>query len=284
MVGRTAALFLFVTAILTAMAAAVTVNPVWAYGPADPGSASSGGGAQWYVAFLDGAQRLVPPGWEFMWLGGTWTLAILVPVGLTGSYLLAALLYPFLEAWITGDEREHHLLDRPRNAPTRTALGMAGVTVYGVLWAAAGSDVLAFQLGLGLEDLVLALQVALVLGPLTALLVTRRICLALQRRDRETVIAGFETGWVVRRPGGGYEGKRRALGARTRAELAGFSADAPLVLRPDADGRIRVGTRIRAVLSRWFFGDRVPPVERWEAETFAGPPAVSPVPASPPPS
>ena len=34
-------------------------------------------------------------------------------------------LYPFLEEWVTGDKREHHLLDRPRNNPTRTGIGMA---------------------------------------------------------------------------------------------------------------------------------------------------------------
>ena len=31
------------------------------------------------------------------------------------------MMLPFIEAWITGDKRDHHLLQRPRNAPTRTA-------------------------------------------------------------------------------------------------------------------------------------------------------------------
>ena len=39
-------------------------------------------------------------------------------------------IYPFIEAWVTGDKSEHHILDRPRNAPTRTAFGVAAMTWY----------------------------------------------------------------------------------------------------------------------------------------------------------
>ncbi len=81
----------------------------------------------------------------------TWTLAILVPVGICTLFLLAAVVYPFVEGWITKDGQEHHILDRPRKMPTRTAIGVAGIVFYGVLWAAAGSDVIALQFGLSGE-------------------------------------------------------------------------------------------------------------------------------------
>ncbi|MFC0682660.1 cytochrome bc complex cytochrome b subunit [Lysobacter korlensis] len=259
-------LFFLVAGLLTAIAAGVTVNPVWAYGPADPGNASAGAGALWYVAFLDGAQRLTPPGWELVWLDRTWTLAILVPVGLVGLYLLAAALYPFLEAWVTGDRRSHHLLDRPRNAPARTAIGAAGVTVYGVLWAAAGSDVIAMRFGLSVESVVLALQVTLLLGPLIAYVGTKRTCLALQKKDRAIVMHGVETGRIVRLPGGGYAEKHTPVDVHRRPELVDYEAPAPLVLRPDGDGRIRFRNRVRAVMSRWLYADRVPPVRAGELE------------------
>ena len=266
---RSGGLFFLVAGLLTALAAGVTVNPIWNYGPADPGNASAGAGALWYLAFLDGAQRLVPPGWEVVWLDRTWTLAILLPVGLVGLYLLAAIAYPFLEAWVTGNRREHHLLDRPRNAPARTAIGAAGVTVYGVLWAAAGSDVIALRLGLTLEGVVLALQVALLIGPLVAFLTTKRICLALQKKDQDVVLHGVETGRIVRLPGGLYEEVREAVDADTRSRLTGFEAPAPLRLRPDADGRILLRNRVRAVLSRWLFEDRVAPVGTGDLESAA---------------
>lgn len=189
-------LFLIVGGVLTLVATLVTVNPVWSYGPADPASASAGGGAQWYLAFLDGAQRLVPPGWELVVAGRTVTLAILAPVAVCGLFFLAAMAYPFVECWAAGDSREHHLLTRPRTTPTRTAIGVAGIVFYGVLWAAAGSDVIAHRFSLGIEGTLHALQLALVLGPPAAFLLTKRICFGLQRKDRETVLHGRETGWM----------------------------------------------------------------------------------------
>ena len=63
-------------------------------------------------------------------------------VGL-GLFIVLVAIYPFIEAWITGDKREHHIAQRPRNAATRTAIGAAGVTFYAVLWAAASSDIIA---------------------------------------------------------------------------------------------------------------------------------------------
>jgi ubiquinol-cytochrome c reductase cytochrome b subunit len=80
-------------------------------------------------------------------MGGIWTYIrlqciypALVPLGIV---LTGAALWPFLEQWITGDRREHHVNDRPRNAPTRTALGMAMISFYGVLWLEGSNDVLA---------------------------------------------------------------------------------------------------------------------------------------------
>ena len=263
---KSGALFLLVAGMLTVVAATVTVNPIWNYGPADPGNASAGGGALWYLAFLDGAQRLVPPGWEIVVLDRTWTLAILAPVGLITLYFLIAMVYPYLERWVTADDREHHLLDRPRNAPTRTAIGAAGVTIYGTLWAAGGSDVIASALRLSVEDVVLALQITLALGPLVAFLVTKRVCLGLQLRGRETLLNGYESGRVTRLPGGRYVEERKPVGVEDRAKLSTYPTPSPQQVRPDADGRIRPSTRARAIVSRWFFEDRVPAARQEELE------------------
>ncbi len=197
-------LFAIVFGALTLIAATVTVNPVWLYGPADPGNASAGSGALWYLAFLDGAQRLVPPGWEFVWLDRTWTVAIVAPVLVSGLFLVSAMLYPFIEARITRDHDDHHLLTRPRAAPTRTGVGVAGIIFYGVLWAAAGSDHLAMQFYLSIEGVVLTLQIALLLGPAVGFVLSRRVCLGLQRKDRDLILHGHETGRIMRRPGGEY--------------------------------------------------------------------------------
>ncbi len=261
---KSVGLFCIVFGVLTGIAATVTVNPIWTYGPADPGNASAGGGALWYLAFLDGAQRLVPPGWEFVWLDRTWTLAILVPVGVCVLFLVTAMIYPFIEGWITGDRREHHLLARPRNAPTRTGIGVAGIVLYGVLWAAAGSDLVALHFSLSIEGIVLTLQLALILGPVAGFILTTRICLGLQRKDREIVLHGYETGRIVRLPGGQYVEVHESIDAHERWRLIDHESHEPLALRPDQAGSIRLRDRVRATLSRWFLQDRILPVTATE--------------------
>lgn len=263
---KSVGLFSIVFGVLTAIAATVTVNPIWTYGPADPGNASAGGGALWYLAFLDGAQRLVPPGWELLWLDRTWTLAILVPVGVCVLFLVTAMIYPFIEGWITGDRREHHLLTRPRNAPTRTGIGVAGIVFYGVLWAAAGSDLIALHFSLSIEGIVLTLQLALILGPVVGFVLTKCICLGLQRKDREIVLHGYETGRIVRLPGGEYVEVHEPVDVYERWRLIDHESYEPLVLRPDGTGRIRIRDRVRAALSRWFFQDRILPVTATELD------------------
>ncbi|PJJ73422.1 ubiquinol-cytochrome c reductase cytochrome b subunit [Diaminobutyricimonas aerilata] len=248
---RRAPLFFLVAATLTIVSAAVTINPVWIYGPADPGNAAAGAGALWYLAFLDGAQRLMPPGWEIVWLDRTWTLAILVPVGVAGLFLVVALMYPFIESVLTGDRRDHVAPERPRNVPTRTATGVAGMVFYGVLWAAAASDVIAAQLQLGLENVVHALQLTLLIGPVVAFLLTKRICLDLQAKDRELLRHGRETGRIVRLPGGEYIEVHAPIDDDERRALSSVPVG-PTVVRPGPDGRIRVSTRVHAVASRWF--------------------------------
>lgn len=218
---KTAGLFLIVFGLLTVVAATVTVNPVWLYGPSDPSVASAGGGALWYLAFLDGAQRLVPPGWEFVLFERTWTPAILVPAGVCTLFLLIAMVYPFFESRMTRDTASHHLLTKPRNAPNRTGIGVAGIVFYGVLWAAGGSDVIALQFSLSNEGLILALQLCLVIGPVIAFEVTRRVCLGLQRRDREIALHGRETGRIVRLPGGEYVEIHEHVNEYERWELIG---------------------------------------------------------------
>lgn len=226
-VVKAAGLFLVVLAVLVAMGATMSVNPVWSYGPADPGNAARESGALWYLAFLDGAQVLVPPGWELVLFDRTWVVALLAPLGVVGLFFAVAMAYPFLEGWLTRDRREHHLLTRPRNAPTRTGVGVAGVVFYGVLWAAAGSATIARAFSLGVEDVVRALQLALVIGPVVAFFVTRLVCLGLAERDLEVVRKGRETGRVVRLPDGGYVTVRTPVDAHERFRLVGDLPEAP---------------------------------------------------------
>ena len=237
--------------ILLLMGAAVTISPVWLSGPSDPGSASAGSQPDWYTGFLDGALRLVPPGWEVEWLGRTWTLAVLVPLAVIGAFVLAVLVHPWAERWITRDAGDPALLDRPRNMPVRTGLGVAALTFYGTLWGAASADVLAHLLHLGLETVIVTFQVLLFAGPVLGFAVTRRVALGLQARDAEQLAHGFETGRIVRMPGGHYEEVHRALDADT-ARALGTRGMPEAVPTRHGDGWRSPVDVLRVALAGWF--------------------------------
>ncbi|MDP9027082.1 MAG: ubiquinol-cytochrome c reductase cytochrome b subunit, partial [Actinomycetota bacterium] len=193
--------FFIIFGVIMLTASFVTINPIWVYGPYDPSPVSAGTQPDWYIGFADGALRLIPHGWEFMLGPYTVSMNIIVPILVLIVFLVLVAGYPFFEAWVTGDKREHHIADRPRNASTRTAIGAAGVTFYAVLWAAASSDLVATHFKLTIEGVITFLQVTIFVGPVIAYFVTKRICIALQKKDREIALHGFESGRIVRLPG-----------------------------------------------------------------------------------
>lgn len=262
--------FFIVFGVLMLIGSLFTINPIWLYGPYDPSPVSAGTQPDWYIGFADGALRLIPPGLEFVWLDRTWSFNILIPIVVLGGFIVAAMFYPFIEHWIVGDKREHHILDRPRNAPTRTAIGAAGVTFYAALWAAAGSDIMATHFRLSIEGVIHALQAVAILGPFVAYFITKRVCLALQKKDREIVLHGYESGRIVRLPGGEYIEVHQPISDYERWKLVSYQDYQPLMLRPNSRGRIPVTERVRAGLSRWFFEDRITPVTQKELELTHG--------------
>jgi ubiquinol-cytochrome c reductase cytochrome b subunit len=262
--------FFIVFGVLVLIASFFTINPIWNYGPYDPSPVSAGTQPDWYIGFADGILRLIPPGWEFVLFGYTFSFNIIVPVVVLGLFIVLVMVYPFIEAWITGDQREHHIADRPRNAPMRTAIGAAGVAFYAVLWAAASSDLMATHFRLAVEDVTHALQTLLILGPILTFIVTKRICLNLQKRDREIALHGYESGRIVRLPGGEYIEVHEPLDEYERWRLVSYDDYQPLMLRPNARGRISLSDRGRAVVSKWFFEDRIAPVTRTEIERSHG--------------
>jgi ubiquinol-cytochrome c reductase cytochrome b subunit len=208
----------------------------------------------------------MPPGLEFPIGPYTLSLNVFIPTIVLLLFLVAVGAYPFFEAWVTGDKREHHMTDRPRNAPTRTAIGAAGVTFYAALWAAASSDILATHFNMSVEWVTHIIQFALIVGPFIAYFLTKRICIGLQKKDREIALHGFESGRIVRLPGGEYIEVHRQLSEYERWRLLTYDDYQPLMLRPNERGRITTAARLRARMSRWFFEDRIAPVTKGELE------------------
>jgi ubiquinol-cytochrome c reductase cytochrome b subunit len=249
-VAKSAGLFCFVAGVVLLLAGTATINPVWLYGPADAANASAGVGPAWYLAFLDGALRLAP-GWEVVVWGRTLTLAVLLPVAVCTLFLLLVAGYPFIERWVTGDNRAHHLLERPRDNPTRTGLGVAGIVFYGVLWAAAGADTMATIFQVSVNALLHVFQVLLIVGPPAGLVITRRLCMALQASDGRIALHGTETGQVVRLPDGRYVEHHRPVDPHRRRRLAGY-LPAPSMLPARTTWRVSPVQRLRARLSALF--------------------------------
>ena len=204
--------FFFVVFGFTALlSATIQMNPVWAYGPYNPSEVTAGSQPDWYMGFSEGLVRLMP-GWESTFLGYTWSWNVFIPgVGGLGLLFTSLALWPFIERWITKDNREHHLLVRPRNAPTRTALGVAGMTAFGVGWAAGGNDIIATQFGLDIYALTWVFRIGFFVFPVIAFLITKRICIGLQHTDSDRILHGYETGVLERSPDGGYSERHAPL-------------------------------------------------------------------------
>ncbi|GII31982.1 cytochrome b [Planotetraspora mira] len=199
------------------------IAPIWLYGPATPTQISAGSVPDWYMGFLDGALRIMP-GWELTIGDHTLSLAVLVPtLVVPGVFFTALAAYPAAERFLVSrrgrrdalgrpkttsrmarETLAHDLLDRPRETPVKTGIAVAGVTFYGLLWAAAANDQIAVQFQLAVEAVTIFFRFAVLIGPVIAFVVTRWVCLALQQTDHEVAEHGVETGIITRSPDGGF--------------------------------------------------------------------------------
>ncbi|MFE4976509.1 cytochrome bc complex cytochrome b subunit [Kitasatospora sp. NPDC056651] len=263
---RTTGLMFTVGGVMALSAFLAEINPVWRYGSYRPDVVGTGAQPDWYIGFIEGALRLMPAA-ETRVLGHTVSWNVFLPALVVPGLLFAALYaYPFAERWLEGDTGEHHLCDRPRDKPTRTALGTAGITVYAVLLIAGGNDVIAYGFGVSVNALTVVLRVALIVLPPAVFVLTRRLCLALQDRDRSRLLDGDETGRIDQSPDGGFSGHRRPVPAAERYALLARAVPEP-VTAPEGAPRHQ---RVRAAASSWFHRDLVElPADERESEHIA---------------
>jgi ubiquinol-cytochrome c reductase cytochrome b subunit len=227
--------FFFIFTALTLMGTFAQINAIWLYGPYSPLAISSASQPDWYMGFLEGALRMMPA-WEINFLGHTLSLSVLIPAALpVGIIFVGLAFWPWFEAWATGDRSPHHINDRPRNTPVRTATGMAAVVFYGVLWAEGANDVIADKLHISLYAVTWIARVLIFAGPVVAFYVTRRVCFGLQRRDAEDLAHGFESGIIRQRPDGGFTEVRQPASEEAAAVLAA-KKEVPALPTAGADG------------------------------------------------
>ena len=164
----------------------------------------------------------------------------------------------------------HNILDRPRNAPFRTAVGAAGVTFYAVQMIAASGDLIATHFHVAVNDVIYWLRALYFLGPILAFIITRRFCLSLQRKDREIVLHGRESGRIQALPHGEFVEVHEPLDEYRRYKLVDFQDHQVQPARANAKGKITAGEKVRGRLSHLFFEDRVAPVTPAELEAAHG--------------
>ena len=255
--------FFIVFGVIAFISAVASINPIWLYGPYTPGQISAGYQPDWYMGWLDGLVRMSPP-IETYFFGYTVSWNILIPGLIVPGILFTGMaLYPFIESWITGDKREHHLLDRPRNAPNRTALGAMSLTFVMVTLLNGGNDIIASAFNLSINQITWAFRFLLFILPPLAFVLTKRICLGLQRRDNNKLLHGYETGRILRLPSGEFIEIHEPISEAEKAKLLAKADVVPMALPSSVDDN---GVRnpkaaksiARAKLSQWFYSDVIP--------------------------
>lgn len=181
---RSLALMFFVAAVLFLLGGLVQINPIWQWGPFEPWLGTNGAQPDWYLGWLIGALRLMP---SFdvtishftlipnpFWGGALFPLLVL---GVLGSF-------PWLERRLTGDHRVHNLADRPRDAPNRTAFGVAFLTWVFLIFAFGAADRIFVLWGLSYNTQLYVFRIGIWVIPLVLFFIVRRVCRELQTADR----------------------------------------------------------------------------------------------------
>ncbi len=199
--AKSLALQMAVIAMCCGLGAFVQINPIWLWGPYQTWKAISPAQPDWYIGWLEGALR-IGPRWAIHFPGH------MIPSPFWPGFLLPMVLmvalfaYPFVEAWLRKDYRQHHLLNLPREVPARTGVGVAFFVFMLGLFLAGSDDVQARYLHLPLPDMVWGYRLFCVFAPAIAFWVTYNIAMGLKRRGG---VEHTERIRLLRSPEGGYE-------------------------------------------------------------------------------
>lgn len=186
------------------------INAIWNLGPYNPAQVSAGSQPDIYMLWTDGAARVMPA-WELYI--GRYTIPAIFWVAIMLLVLVVLLVtYPFIEQKLTGDDLHHNLLQRPRDVPVRTSLGMMAISFYFLLTISGMNDLIAYHFQISLNAMTWVGRIGLVIVPPIVYYCTYRICLGLQRSDREVLEHGVATGTIEVLPSGGFIEVHQPLG------------------------------------------------------------------------
>jgi ubiquinol-cytochrome c reductase cytochrome b subunit len=194
----------FVAALLFLLGGLVQVNPIWQWGPYEPYLATNGAQPDWYLGWLIGALRLMP----------SWDLTIghftLIPNPFWGGVAFPLLVlgvlaaFPWVERRLTRDQSMHNLADRPRDAPNRTAFGVAFASWVFLIFSFGAADRILVLWGIPYNTQLYIFRVAIWVIPPILFVVVRRWCRALRIAEE------IEGRQEAAEQAGEYEAQRRA--------------------------------------------------------------------------
>ncbi len=207
---KSGAFFAMTTGILGLMGGLLQINPIWQLGPYKPSHVSAGSQPDFYMMWTEGLARIWPA-WEFYPFGHTIPAAVAVAL-IMGLIFMMLPMWPWIEKKFTGDNAHHNLLQRPRDAPVRTAIGSMAIAFYMVLTLSAMNDVIALKFHISLNATTWIGRIGMVVLPAIVYYIAYRWAIGLQRSDRAVLEHGIETGIIKRLPHGAYIELHQPLG------------------------------------------------------------------------
>jgi ubiquinol-cytochrome c reductase cytochrome b subunit len=207
---KSGAFFAMTVGILGLMGGLLQINPIWQLGPYKPSQISAGSQPDFYMMWTDGLARMWPA-WELYPFGHTVPAAVAVAL-IMGLVFILLTIYPFLEKKMSKDVAHHNLLQRPRDAPVRTAIGAMAIAFYIVLTFACMNDIIALKFHISLNATTWIGRIGMVVLPAIVYYIAYRWAISLQRSDRAVLEHGIETGILKRLPHGAYIELHQPLG------------------------------------------------------------------------
>jgi ubiquinol-cytochrome c reductase cytochrome b subunit len=183
---KSTALLMFIAAVIFGLGGLIQINPIWVYGPFEAARASAGTQPDWYVGWLDGGLRLWPH-WEFRSFGHEIPNPFFPGIVLPGIVFNVIYAWPWIDKKLFGDYEEHNLLDRPRDKPLRTAIGVAALLFFFDLTLASATDLIGNALQMSFELLIEILQYGSFIGPIIGGVVAYRTCVLLKNTDAHPI-------------------------------------------------------------------------------------------------
>ncbi|MGG8409959.1 EAL domain-containing protein, partial [Streptomyces sp. 12297] len=124
---------------------------------------------------------------------------------------------------------------------------------------ALGCDMFAQYFHLSINSITWFARIGFFVGPVIAFIITKRICLGLQRRDRDKVLHGRETGIIKRLPHGEFVEVHEPLSPGQLHTLTSHEQYKPAEIGPTVDEngverKVKLMEKLRVKLSKGYYG------------------------------